>query len=294
LNRLPEARAIAERGIAVRPAYSEPYRCLYIVAYLEGDAEGMAKAAEAGIKAGAAPQIAIVQLTTKFARGQRREALKELEALDRMAEQAGRLETLADSLWRVRTSLSDMGAHDDAVRLSERSVEITGEAESDWGIPPTMYDAGRIARGKALQAAQASRYGGDQMYAEMMAPVADAAAALARGDADEAAALMERIGSKEASNPFLSLGRGRALLAAGRIDEAIAALERSIANRFVAEPSAIYPVAHIWLARAHARADNLDAARRAYDDAFAFWKDADPDIPILAEARKEHAALKTR
>ena len=71
----------------------------------------------------------------------------------------------------------------------------------------------------------------------------------------------------------------------------IAALERAISNRFTAEPSAIHPVAHIWLARAHAKAGNTDAARRAYDDAFAFWKDADDDIPILVEARGEYAAL---
>src|SRR5690606_37229829 len=43
LNRLPEARAIAERGIAVRPAYGELYRCLYITAYLENDEAAMAR-----------------------------------------------------------------------------------------------------------------------------------------------------------------------------------------------------------------------------------------------------------
>ena len=31
--------------------------------------------------------------------------------------------------------------------------------------------------------------------------------------------------------------------------------------------------------------------RAAYDDSFAFWKDADPDIPILKQAKAEYAKL---
>ena len=32
-------------------------------------------------------------------------------------------------------------------------------------------------------------------------------------------------------------------------------------------------------------------AKKAYQDFFALWKDADPDLPILMETRKEYAAL---
>jgi len=33
-------------------------------------------------------------------------------------------------------------------------------------------------------------------------------------------------------------------------------------------------------------------AKKTYDQFFAFWKEADPDIPLLLEARNEFAALK--
>ena len=33
-------------------------------------------------------------------------------------------------------------------------------------------------------------------------------------------------------------------------------------------------------------------ARKYYQDFFALWKDADPDIPILIEAKKEYEKLK--
>ena len=35
-----------------------------------------------------------------------------------------------------------------------------------------------------------------------------------------------------------------------------------------------------------------EGARKAYEDFFALWKDADPDIPILKEAKAEYAKLK--
>jgi hypothetical protein len=47
----------------------------------------------------------------------------------------------------------------------------------------------------------------------------------------------------------------------------------------------------INLARAYAASGRTADARKAYEDAFSFWKDADPDLPLLAEARKEYAAL---
>jgi eukaryotic-like serine/threonine-protein kinase len=34
------------------------------------------------------------------------------------------------------------------------------------------------------------------------------------------------------------------------------------------------------------------AARKAYQDFFALWKDADPDLPVLVQARKEYESLK--
>jgi hypothetical protein len=39
-------------------------------------------------------------------------------------------------------------------------------------------------------------------------------------------------------------------------------------------------------------AGNSAEARKAYRDFLALWKDADPDIPILREAKQEYAKLK--
>ena len=50
-------------------------------------------------------------------------------------------------------------------------------------------------------------------------------------------------------------------------------------------------LAHLGLARAHAMAGDTAKARAAYQEFLALWKDADPDIPILKQARAEYAKL---
>ena len=54
----------------------------------------------------------------------------------------------------------------------------------------------------------------------------------------------------------------------------------------------LYPLADLGLARAAALQGDATTARKAYQDFFAFWKDADNDIPILIEAKKEYEKLK--
>jgi hypothetical protein len=49
---------------------------------------------------------------------------------------------------------------------------------------------------------------------------------------------------------------------------------------------------HLGLARAYALQGDTTKARSAYQDFFALWKDADPDIPILIAAKAEYAKLK--
>jgi tetratricopeptide (TPR) repeat protein len=54
----------------------------------------------------------------------------------------------------------------------------------------------------------------------------------------------------------------------------------------------LYPLAHLGLARAAAMMGDTAKSRKAYEDFFALWKDADPDLPILIEAKKEYQNLR--
>jgi hypothetical protein len=57
------------------------------------------------------------------------------------------------------------------------------------------------------------------------------------------------------------------------------------------ESGRVWAAAYVGLGRAQALAGNLAEAKRAYEAFFGLWKDADPEIPILQQAKKEYAAL---
>jgi eukaryotic-like serine/threonine-protein kinase len=93
----------------------------------------------------------------------------------------------------------------------------------------------------------------------------------------------------KSSSPY---ARGAALLRVGRGQEAAQEFQKVLAlrNSWPTEPS--MTLAHLGLGRAHALAGNTAEARKDYQDFFALVKDADPDIPILREAKAEYAKLK--
>jgi tetratricopeptide (TPR) repeat protein len=95
--------------------------------------------------------------------------------------------------------------------------------------------------------------------------------------------------------------RGEAYLAAGQGTAAAAEFQKILNHSGIVGNYWTGALAHLGLARANAlesrtsRGADADAARvralAAYKDFLTLWKDADPDIPILTEARKEYAKL---
>jgi eukaryotic-like serine/threonine-protein kinase len=86
--------------------------------------------------------------------------------------------------------------------------------------------------------------------------------------------------------------RGQAYLNLHKGPEAAAEFQKIIDHRGWSPRSAMYPYAYVGLAQAAAMNGDTAKARRAYEDFFAIWKDADTDIPFLIEARKEYQKLK--
>jgi len=75
-------------------------------------------------------------------------------------------------------------------------------------------------------------------------------------------------------------------------NEAAAEFKKVIEQRGVDLLSCTHTLAHLGLGRALALSGDTAGARKAYQDFFALWKDADTDLPVLAEARKEYDGLK--
>jgi Flp pilus assembly protein TadD len=86
--------------------------------------------------------------------------------------------------------------------------------------------------------------------------------------------------------------RGEAFLAEHKGVEAVVEFKKLIDHRGItlADPAAV--IARLEIARAWALSENNDKAKAAYQDFLTLWKDADPDIPVLRQAKAEYARLR--
>ena len=85
--------------------------------------------------------------------------------------------------------------------------------------------------------------------------------------------------------------RGEAYLAAHQGNEAASEFQKILNHRGIVLNEPIGALAHLQLGRAYAMQGDTAKARAAYQDFLTLWKDADPEIPILKQAKAEYAKL---
>jgi serine/threonine protein kinase/tetratricopeptide (TPR) repeat protein len=85
--------------------------------------------------------------------------------------------------------------------------------------------------------------------------------------------------------------RGEAYLAAGQGKEAAAEFQKILDHSGIDGNCWTGALAHLGVARANALQGDTAKAKAAYQDFLTLWKDADPDIPILKQAKAEYAKL---
>ncbi len=86
--------------------------------------------------------------------------------------------------------------------------------------------------------------------------------------------------------------RGEAYLALHQGAQAAAEFRRLIDHRGIVVSDPIGALAHLQFGRALALSGYRTKAQSAYQDFLTLWKDADPDIPILKQAKAEYASLR--
>lgn len=124
------------------------------------------------------------------------------------------------------------------------------------------------------------------------APLYRAQIALHGADASQALELLEPAHRYESSGNFApQYVRGQAYLKLNKGAEAAAEFQKILSHRGWSVRGVLYPLAYVGLARGAVLQGDTTKARNAYRDFFALWKDADPDNPILIEAKKEYEKL---
>jgi len=134
------------------------------------------------------------------------------------------------------------------------------------------------------------------VLATIITPMVRAEIERNRGNNDEALRILEPIRTYDfgeaagLSNLYL---RGLLYLQQRRANEATAEFKKIIDSSGVEAFSPVHALAHLGVARAAVLSGDQAAARKAYQDFFALWKDADADLPALVAARKEYEQLKS-
>ena len=291
LDRFGEAKAVAKRGLDLHPDATTLHFLLGRLAILEGDA-------------------ATVRREVEWAKGKPEEFM--IRAT--LAEQAA----YGRRLQQARTSYGE------AIKLAEQA-KLQGEA-ADFTADLARTDA-LTGNFVTARSAAASALAMDSSYLTLAK--AGGAAALV-GDAQQATNVAEQLSKRFPShtvvnsiflpevrssfeisrhNPSKAIDllqsalpfdvgftfpiylRGLAYLELRRGAEAAAEFQKVQDHRWLCLQTLACSLVPLQLGRARALTGDNPGARTAYQDFFALWKDADPDVPILKEAKAEYAKL---
>jgi serine/threonine protein kinase/tetratricopeptide (TPR) repeat protein len=299
LDRLGEAQITIDEALA--HWFDNPYlhTQVYMLAFLRGDATEMQhQLAWATGTPGVEDIFLAAQSDTETYYGRLRGARDFSQKAVESARRHGAKETAAQ--WQVDAALHE--------------VEVGNIAEARQ----TASTALALSSGRDVesQAALAFAWAGDAIQAQKLAdklnsefplstlvqgywlPTIRAAMELTRGDAIKALAPLEAARPYDLSE-VISYGwmfpvyiRGQAYLRTGNGSEAATEFQRILDHRGVILNYPLGSLAHLGLGRAYAAQGNATKARADYQDFFALWKNADPSIPILQQAKAEYAKLK--
>jgi tetratricopeptide (TPR) repeat protein len=184
--------------------------------------------------------------------------------------------------------LADLGRED----LARPVLDQIGEdSYNDTDYVFDEAELGDAHRAETLLGPDVSDAPQDTLENFIFAPEIRAVLALRRGKPLDAVADMaptQRFEMRAFDSPYLN---GRVDLAAGEAPNAAAEFRKVIDNPGIEPTSPLYPLAQLGLARALTAEHDVAGAKKAYQQLFAEWKSADPDLPPLIAARAEYAKL---
>jgi serine/threonine protein kinase len=302
LSRLDEAKATYEQALERKLKNPLFHLDLYQIAFLQNDAEGMAQQVvrSAGIP-GIEDELLGLQADTAAYSGRLRNAREFSRRAIDSAERAEEKEPAAmyAALSGLREAL--FGNPEEARRRATSAIGRSTDRDVQYGAALAFAFAGDNSRAQTLTGDLGKRFPEATIVQFNYLPTLRAKLATSRGKASEAieslgAAASYELGRTTSSTYgwtalYPAFVRGEAYLAAHKGSEAAAEFQKILDHRGIVLNEPIGALAHLGLARAYALQGDTVKARAAYQDFLSLWKDADPDIPILKEAKAEYTKL---
>jgi tetratricopeptide (TPR) repeat protein len=176
--------------------------------------------------------------------------------------------------------------------------------DADYGPAFALALLQNATQTHKITAELAERYPQDTSVQFNYLPALRALAALNQGDAAKALDMTQASGAYELALPgtayftgaffgalYPVYVRGQAYARLGRPNDAAAEFQKILDHPGLVLNDPIGPLARLQLARALLAAGDQARSASVYRNLLAFWKSADPDLPVLRQARAEYARL---
>jgi len=300
LNRMDEAQRTLETAQARGLDGPVIHESIYPLAFLRGDSAEMER--QVAWAAGNGDAILFSQHSdTEAYYGRLRKAR---ELFKRAVESATRDETketaaiceIAAALREMETgnlSLARQGVRAALSLAPSRDVKVLAAL--------VLAKSGDAARAKALTRELENKNPFNTLIKLYWLPTVKASLELDAGNPQAALSLLQIAAPYELSqtsnvsnvtNMYPAYIRGQAYLLAHNGSAAAAEFKKLLDHRGIVQNSILGALSQLQLARARVMMGDMDGARKQYGDFLSLWKDADPDIPILKQAKAEFARLR--
>jgi Tfp pilus assembly protein PilF len=303
LDRLGEAENAARRASERKIEIPLLALLRYDIAFLKGDSGGMQReVAAARGKSGAEELISDRQAFALAYTGDLQEAMKMSRRARDLAEQAAHREKAA--LYQTRVALWEAfyGNAPAAKPAAMAALALAKNREVQYGAALALAMAGNSSQAQTLTNDLERSFPEDTSVKFNYLPVVRAFLALNHGDPAKAIELLQVAVPNELGQPRSSqtgffgalypiYARGQAYLAVRQGTEASTEFQKILDHHGIMIGDPVTSLAHLGLGRAYALQGDTARAKAAYRDFLRLWKDADPDIAILKEAKAEYAKL---
>jgi DNA-binding winged helix-turn-helix (wHTH) protein/predicted Zn-dependent protease len=302
LNRFDEAKATYAQALERKLHTSFIDLVMYDLAFAQNDTAGMAHHVA---KLEALPRLGHQMLSMEGDTAAYSGHLKDARELDRRAMDSAKRggEKDAPALYSGISGLREawFGNTGEARRRATLALKLSTGRDLQYFAALAFAYARDDARAKALADDLDTRFPEDTIVQFNYLPSVRGKLALNKGDASGAieslgAAAPYELGATRAIDldctaMFPVFVRGEAYLAARRGSEAAAEFQNILDHRGLVLNQPIGALAHLGLGRAYVLQGDTVKAKAAYEDFLTLWKDADPDIPVLQQAKAEYAKL---
>ncbi len=299
LDRVQEGENVLRRAAARGLEIDEFIMLEHDIAFLKGDQEGMERAVARGReRSGGDTWISNKDSYAVAYAGQLKKARALSQRAMDQAMQEGQPERAG--LWQAGESLREafFGNASQAKERAVAALKLSNNREVEFGAALALALSGGDDRVQSLVDDLERRFPEDTVVRFSYLPVLRARAILNRGDAAKAIELLQAAVPYELGCSRLLFGalypiyeRGEAHLAAHQGTEAAIEFQKILDHRGIVGSDPIGALAHLQLGRAEALSGDKITAKAEYQVFLTLWKDADPDIPILEQAKAEYAEL---